>query len=380
MNILLIDDEATFGWKEVIEKVFFNGTSIDIADNKIAAKNIVRNKKFDLIFLDIRFGESDHDEREIDKMSGYKILTEDIRLSFNSLNFSTPVLVFTASNKIWNIVEMIEAGADDFYIKEHPEIAADLEFSRKNFIRLKGSKDDLGVIKKLIDLGQRRNRINLKINKIIDLLDSDTRNANIKTRIQEKLKIGYGLLFKKLSKFDTSQFIYSNESLAYVVFWSILEEISKDSFQDNWIQKGNDEGTMKDNKWKLRKSGKMFIEDFFNEVSTEGTLNAEICWDNNKYVVKKQKLSHNHRDINFYTGKINLSLQIFGIMLLEKNWEPGCAKEMFKPLNDYRNEVDFIHSSVSKIFNSSVSNSAINLKAFEKCNDILEFIIELLKN
>ena len=42
MNVLLIDDEATFGWKEVIEKVFFNGNSIDIADNKSDAIDAIK--------------------------------------------------------------------------------------------------------------------------------------------------------------------------------------------------------------------------------------------------------------------------------------------------------------------------------------------------
>ncbi|MFZ1799989.1 MAG: hypothetical protein WAU24_09010, partial [Chitinophagaceae bacterium] len=75
------------------------------------AIDTIKNKKFDLIFLDIRFGEADHKAIDIHKMSGYKILTDEMRSSFKSLNFSTPVIVFTASNKVWNIIEMIEAGA-----------------------------------------------------------------------------------------------------------------------------------------------------------------------------------------------------------------------------------------------------------------------------
>lgn len=381
MNVLLIDDEATFGWKEVIEKVFFNGNSIDIADNKSDAIDAIKNKKFDLIFLDIRFGETDHKEIDIHKMSGYNILTKEIRSTFNSLNFSTPVIVFTASNKVWNIIEMIEAGADDYYIKEHPETASDFEFSRSNFIRLKGLNDKKGVINKLFELGGKRNLINNKINTIVELSKINIENNYIKNRIQEKLKIGYGLLFRNLSKFEDLHFIYSNESLAFVVFWSILEEISKDYFEDNWIKTGNDEGSMKDNKWKLRKSGQMFIEylrsENFGEI--EDFLEVALAWDKSKYVVRKQKLDNSDINIKFYTGKISLSQQVYAIMLLDKKWESIQAKNLFKPLNDYRNEVDFIHSSVSKIFNSSVSNSTNNLIAFEKCNEMLVFIIKLLK-
>lgn len=382
MNVLLIDDEATFGWKEVIEKVFFKGASIDIADNKSDAIDAIKNKKFDLIFLDIRFGEADHKKIDIHKMSGYKILTIEMRSSFKALNFSTPVIVFTASNKVWNIIEMIEAGADDYYIKEHPDTATDFEFSRRNFIRLKGFNDNQGVINKLFDLGRKRNLVNENINEIVDLLTINISNENIKNRIQEKLKIGYGLLFRNLSKFEGSHFIYSNESLAYVVFWSILEEISKDSFDDNWIKIGNDEGSMIKNKWKLKKSKLMFIEDlrFENFERTEGIIKVAIDWDGSKYVVRNQNIDNNNSDIKFYTGKISLSLQVYAIMLLDKKWESMQAKNLFKPLNDYRNEVDFIHSSVSKIFNSHVSNSTNNLIAFEKCNEMLVFIKKILKD
>jgi CheY-like chemotaxis protein len=382
MNILLIDDEATFGWKEVVEKVFFGGDLIEIADNKSDAIEKIKSKKYDLIFLDIRFSELDHKEIDIHKMTGYNILTKEIRSSLNALNFSTPVLIFTASNKVWNINKMIDAGADDYYIKEHPDTAADFEFSRSNFIRLKGTNKNQGVIGKLLELGKKRNLINEKINEIVDYLNSNINNENIKNRIQEKLKIGYGLLFRNLSKFENSHFIYSNESLAYVVFWSILEEISKDYFENNWILSGIGEGTMKDNKWKLRKSGSMFIEDFRykNFEKLEGFIEVAIDWDEFKYVVRNQKIDSHHQNLKFYTGKVSLSLQVYAIMLLEKKWEPIQAKNLFKPLNDYRNEVDFIHSSVSKIFSDPVSDFNNNLIAFEKCNEMLVFISKLLKN
>jgi hypothetical protein len=41
--------------------------------------------------------------------------------------------MFTASNKAWNMDELYEAGADGYYVKEHPETANDPEFSVKNF-------------------------------------------------------------------------------------------------------------------------------------------------------------------------------------------------------------------------------------------------------
>src|SRR5688572_30123910 len=137
MKILLIDDEAENGWKEVIEKVLFRSESIDFALNIESAKEKLSASFYDLVILDLRFGETDHTETDIKKYGGYNILTNKIRNSFANINFPTPVLLFTASNKVWNIMEIIEAGCDDYYIKEHPDTAYDLDFSRKNYIRLK---------------------------------------------------------------------------------------------------------------------------------------------------------------------------------------------------------------------------------------------------
>lgn len=259
-------------------------------------------------------------------------------------------------------------------------MATDLEFSRNNFLRLKGSNKKEGIIYELLKLGEKRKLICDKVNQISDRIKISVSNSNICDRINEKLKIGYGILFRKVSIFENNHFLYSNESLAFVVFWSILEEISKDCFQNNWILNGNNEGTMKNNSWKFRKSGKFFIEDlrYINLNNFEGFVQVSISWDGLMYVAKTQNIDNQNPNLKFFTGKISLSLQIYALMLLEKNWNPIESKNLFKPLNDYRNEVDFIHSSVSKIFNSAVSNAADNLLAFEKCNHMLDFILKLL--
>src|SRR4051812_20586429 len=123
MKVLLIDDDSEHGWKEVLEKVIFNEDPIDSVSNEIAAIEKLKDVTYDLIVLDLRFGEIDHKNGHVKNYGGYRILTGHIRSSFSSINFSTPVLLFTASNKAWNIIEMIENGIDGFYIKEHPDTA-----------------------------------------------------------------------------------------------------------------------------------------------------------------------------------------------------------------------------------------------------------------
>jgi CheY-like chemotaxis protein len=378
MNILLIDDNALTGWKEILEKVFFHDREIDYAIDKTTAIDRL-TKKYDLIFLDLRFGEKDHREAQISQFTGFKLLSEYIRNSFKSINYPTPVIVFSASNKVWNIMEMLENGADDYYIKEHPSNARDLEFSRKNFIRMKGSDDRKGVLEELFLLNDRRSFIWVKINDILSKLNL-INNKNIKIRIEEKLKIGYGLLFRGTKEIDRRELLFNNEIIAFIVFWSILEEISKDSFKDNWIKSGDNEGSMNDNKWIL-KNGSAFIEDnrTTNFDRMQGYVSVNIKWDGQKYCNQNQKIFYDNKDINYYTGKISLSKQIYALMLLGKLWPSLDPKlTVFEKLNDYRNEIDFIHSSVSGIFNENLSVNQDSTIGYDMCVKMLDFIYDLI--
>jgi len=332
-------------------------------------------------YLPFTFGEHDHQSFDLLDFGGYKILALEIRSSFNKLNFSTPVLLFTASNKVWNIMEMIEAGADDYYVKEHPSTAYDLDFSRKNYFRLKGDKTHEGIIKDLLKIGEKRRKI---LNKILDIIDNSKNainNNNIKKRIEEKLKIGYGILFRRITRIEKERLLYNNEVIAFIVFWSILEEIAKDSFKNNWVMSGNKEGSMRQDKWKLRKNGKIFIEDCrsVNNGRIVGNLIVGIKWDGNKYIAQQSNLKDQDKEINFFTGKVSLSHQIYAVLLLGKDLDPGLAFNLFDGLNKYRNEIDFIHSSVSSVFTSSLSSNQDNSNAFDKCIEILDFINILLK-
>lgn len=373
MNVILIDDEAGNGWKEVLEKVLFVGTNIDFALNDHSAKTQLLSKEYDLILLDLRFGEIDHKITDISQFSGFKILINYIRNEFSNINFSTPVILFTASNKAWNIFEMYENGIDSFYIKEHPDTAYDYDFSRQNYKRLKEE------VPRLLELGDKRRDVWQRIQNIINNSSNTVSNKNISYRIEEKLKIGYGLLFRKTTKVENTKLLFNNEVNAFIVFWSILEEIVKDSFRDNWIKTGHNEGKMTDNNWVL-KSGKVFIEDLRTENfgKTTGVIKVNIDRQSGQFVAKEKIVNFDNKEIHFYEGKLNLSLQVYAVLLLEKNWAPSKVTNHFKPLNEYRNEIDFIHSSLSSIFNNKLSSLQNNKDAFKKCILMLDFLDEIV--
>jgi hypothetical protein len=202
-----------------------------------------------------------------------KIINEIIRKEFGSINFPTPVIVFSATNKIWNIDTMILYGADNYYIKEHPDYSFDSQYSKENFKRLKLT------VSELIKIGIKRREIWLKIKNVQDKLDKID-NLNIKSRIEEKLKIGYGLLFRKTTVIEDENLIFNNQIISFIAFWSILEEIVKDSFVDNWIKTGIEEGKMNGNKWIL-KNRTVFIDDLrtYNLGKNEGYLEVGIKYN-----------------------------------------------------------------------------------------------------
>lgn len=372
-KILLIDDEANQGWKEIVEKVFFGGKEIDAATTKQEALTCLQGTRYDLIFLDLRFGENDHQGRDLKKFQGYEVLTQEIRGSFDLLNFASPVLLFTASNKIWNIHGMLEAGADDFYIKEHPDQAADLEFSRQNFIRLNQ------LIPELIDFGSKRNDLLIKAKAILALIPGEIRNQNIRERIAQKLKIGYTTLFHRHSGFEQDKFAFSKESMAYICFWSILEELTKDGFEDNWIKSGPQEGEMRQGNWRLR-NGQPFIENlsFTAAGGLTGYYRVELLYVSGSYRKQQRDIPVGDKEIGFYQSKIGLPLQVYALMILGKGWSASLSKNRFHDLIQFRNKVDFIHSSVNSIFNKKMDDGKDKVEAYKHCIKMLDFILQIM--
>lgn len=376
MKILLIDDQAQRGWKQILEKVLFENNPIEFAEDCNSAKDKLENNFYDLIFLDLRLDEKDHNLNNIKQYNGFKIINEIIRKDFHSINFPTPVIVFSATNKIWNIDTMIHYGADNYYIKEHPDYSFDSLYSKENFKRLKLT------VSELLKIGIKRREVWLNIKNIQSKLDNID-NPNIRSRVEEKLKIGYGLLFRKTTIIEDENLIFNNQIISFIAFWSILEEIVKDSFIDNWIKIGKDEGKMKEDKWIL-KNRNVFIEDLttFNLGKNEGYLEVGIKYNpvNSTYEVGKVKFDQNNPEIKYYLGKINLSLQVYAVLLLEKKWTPIKSKKIFNNLNDYRNKIDFIHSSVSSIFNEKLSKKDDDIEGYNKCLEMLNFLDEILNS
>lgn len=365
MKILLIDDLSEKGWKSILElAVTKERESIEIASNTEEAY-FKLNNKYDVIFLDMRLSEEDHKVKNVEEYSGFKLL-KHIKKEFTSINFSTPIILFTASTKIWNIDKFKEYGVDSFYIKEHPDHIFSEDFSKEN---LKNLQTDF---LNLLTLGKFRENVWNFCTLILNTLNENkyfnsqgTRDQKIKKRIQDKVKLGYGHLFVSITKLEKDLLLFDKEALSFIIFWSILEEISKGftEFNATWNAKYERAGS-----WKFRNK-QFFIEYIPSE---------NHCIIN--YDSFNKKSNQIKEDNKYYNGVINLSEQIYSLLYAysdKENFE--ILSKQFKNINSYRNKVDYIHSSELNIFTKDLFDvSEISLKQ-NKILEVLEFINSILK-
>jgi len=237
-KILLIDDNCNKGWSsclkvifgsaEIKEYVSWNDATLD------GVKEQIMTDQYDMIFLDYYLDEGER----IDRIGKGKNILKEIKGSREpngilneGLNPVIPVIMFTASNKAWNMDELYEAGADGYYIKEHPETAHDPEFSIENF------KNFHKTVSNCLEKG---NLLRKYWNKIKDVQEKpifqDKDPQLNKERISERLKMFLGLLKKAFeqTEFDKNTFFYSEWELAFLTLWSTLNEV-----QETWYEKSS---------------------------------------------------------------------------------------------------------------------------------------------
>jgi len=371
---LLIDDESSKGWglvlKAILEKQL-GDIHLDSSSTVAEAKTYLEDCEYDLIFLDIRLSEADHGDKKPSDFSSFHLLTE-IR-NTNAINFTTPIILFTASNKIWNIDYYLNAGADGYYIKEHPQFSQDDEFAKENYKRL------ITNISNAVVLKDKRNEIWKNVIEIEKNLTSNITSKNRQERIRDKLKVGYGILNRKTTEFEKSTLLFSQEILAYLVFWSILDEIAFDYILMDYSK------NPKSAEVKIKGVSGFVIEDNIIEktdqnrikryVKTNFKKNNAFKYDSDDDRSYSEQLSSFRRKAMEMTTMNKISI----ILNLKKEWKSWKINSYFKkPFSNYRNSIDYIHPSHEASTKRSIAVNKDNKKAFDKSVDLLKFIHEVL--
>lgn len=137
-KILYIDDEADKGWYEVFCKILVDINEVqefhylgdelkDKSQEKIINLSLgkIKEQDTDIVILDFRLHESDFTD-DISKVTGLKILKE-----IKKINPGIQVIIFSATNKVWNLQALQNAGADGFIFKESPENSVESKFTEE---------------------------------------------------------------------------------------------------------------------------------------------------------------------------------------------------------------------------------------------------------
>jgi DNA-binding NarL/FixJ family response regulator len=220
---LLIDDHADSGWRECLDyilnnNIFSPGKVKTLATIKTLdeAMKVPSYKDYDLIFLDLRL--LPHEDRanelpETTEFSGTKILKR-----IKDENKGIQVIIFTASNKIWNIQSLIDLGANGYYIKESPEYILSANFSIGNFNTL------INAIKKCFTLGYLRNLWEYHL-ACVAFISTNKQNRspeyqNFYNRTLVSLEIAFEFLNKSA---DNQKYL----NFAFLTYFQILEDYVK---------------------------------------------------------------------------------------------------------------------------------------------------------
>lgn len=132
-KILLIDDDAEKGWSSVMNEIFTNCLFDHVSTNtenfiEEAKKKIIEFEA-DVVLLDVRLTSEDSlSSTETNQLSGTQLLEE-----IKKKNKGIQVIIFTASNKAWNMKALLEAGANGYYIKQSPDSYYGENYATENF-------------------------------------------------------------------------------------------------------------------------------------------------------------------------------------------------------------------------------------------------------
>lgn len=224
-KILLVDDNSDKGWQAVMSKIF-EPAIVDVADDfeKINQFGNVKDiSSYDLIFLDLRLPKIQKKEIEYD--NGITLLKR-IKNKYPQV----PIIVFTASNKSWTREAVLNFGADGMYVKESPEFSNDKNYSKENFKNFTNSV--INTLEKYHILRPYWEEIQFIIKNPTFLSLLEKGKSRFKDRIEERLKMFYGLLKRgfEQTEYNKNQFHFSDNELAFMTLWSVLNEISEASY------------------------------------------------------------------------------------------------------------------------------------------------------
>lgn len=227
-KILYIDDEWDKGWAIVLQQLFFNlcqtcnyktlETSFkDLETEQVLklSEELVLSFSPDIVILDLRLCDKDFKTSiKTEELTGYKILQ-----FIKSFNPGIQVIIFSASNKVWNLIELQNAEADGFVLKDSPEVFignTNTSESVNSFIKAIKISSDKFFLKKLFNTCKKiHNELKLQY------VDDNYEYKQFINSLKSKLRICVASL--KLINLEKKSTI----DIAFLSFYNFLEAFSK---------------------------------------------------------------------------------------------------------------------------------------------------------
>lgn len=386
-KFLLIDDNYDKGWEKVFLRILAeNGIGLhpfaaikDFAANELEISEriieTIENEGISGVLLDLRLTKEDdapgNANNSIEEFSGGRLLKK-IKETYPHV----PVIMITASNKAWNMRQLIDLGADGYFIKESPKETPSIEVAEKNYSDFCKLLSDSQ--KKYEELAPFWKKIrHLKNHDLLifekDIPETTGDQTKVKERVLERLEMFFGLL--KRSYEDTSyndRFYYSDKKLAFFTLWSCLNEI-----QYIYLSKT------------LNDSGKCVTMELSSSLATHLEL-----YDEEKYLFKERKIKikeiREEETFHYYDEFTaaqkppdqSIGLQIaFLIACLcsthrDSDLKDRLAKKLYE-LKDKRNKLYLAHGNDSALFYAKTEKHLYEV-TLSDCTSLFEIVEFLL--
>lgn len=304
-KVLYIDDEAEKGWYEIYCNILYekNGIDFEYLDDEfneksreeiidISLKKIIE-KDIDLVILDFRLHKDDFENKNIEEVTGYKILKK-----IKEHNKGIQVIIFSATNKIWNLQELQKAGADGFIIKESPELSINVDFTNQSIKNIYEVIDECLEFSFLKSFYEKFNFLKQEL--------EPRKNPKKHSNPLPKEFVGEYLKWLEFGIHNIQKY-KSNEGniLSFSLFFSVLENISNRIIDvDNPQRIGADEYNFK---FRVNNS-------YLNEFKS----NAGLYSNSNITLVSKRNLNWNQKVLNTLEA-LSSNLTDMNILIQKRN-------------------------------------------------------------
>ena len=312
-KVLYIDDEAEKGWWEIFCKILDDENEISFShlDDEFNQKNQneiidisfkkVIEEKIDIVLLDLRLHKEDFNNKPIDEITGFKILEK-----IKNHNKGIQVIIFSATNKIWNLQALQNAGADGFIIKESPNNNYEPGFTKKSIEKMMQSINDCLENIFLKDFYTQYEKLSAEL--------IPRKNFKKSTQPLPKEFVDEVLKWFKLSlNILQNRLSIENLTSVFLIYFSIIENMSnriietenpiregdfykfqfRKNFQklNNFVRESEDFYRKTNSEYKSKTRGLSWAIKIYNTIDfiSEDNLGIESI---NELVVKRNKIIH----------------------------------------------------------------------------------------